>query len=51
MGLVENIMGQEGPLMADPCAEEQMMSNNAKINDFGKKNWLELQDQAKLHDK
>ncbi len=50
MGLVESIVGQEGPLMADPCAEEQMISNNKKINDVGKSNWLELQDQAKLHD-
>ncbi len=23
MGLVESIMSQEGPFMADPCAEEQ----------------------------
>jgi hypothetical protein len=50
MGLVESIMGQEGPLMADPCAEEQMTSNNKKSNDVGKNDWLELQDQAKLHD-
>jgi hypothetical protein len=42
---------QEGPLMADPCAEEQMTLNNKKINDVGKNDWLELQDQAKLHDK
>ncbi len=51
MGLVESIMGQEGSLMADPCAEEQMMLNNKKINDVGKNDWLELKDQAKLHDK
>ncbi len=44
-------MGQEGPLMADPCAEEQMTSNNEKINDVGKNDWLELQDQDELHDK
>ncbi len=50
MGLVESIMVQEGPLMADPCAEEQMTLNNKKINDIGKIDWLELQDQAKLHD-
>jgi hypothetical protein len=50
MGLVESIMGQEDPLMADPCTEEQMMSNNDKINDSGKNNWLELQDQEKLYD-
>jgi hypothetical protein len=50
MGLVESIVGQEGPLMADPCLEEQITSNNEKINDVGKNNWLELQDQAKLHD-
>jgi hypothetical protein len=50
MGLVESIVGQEGPLMADPCAEEQMMLNNEKINDVGKNDWLELQNQAKLHD-
>jgi hypothetical protein len=36
--------------MADPCTEEQMTLNNKKINDVGKKDWLELQDQAKLHD-
>ncbi len=29
-------MGQEGSLMADPSAEEQMMSYNKKINDVGK---------------
>ncbi len=51
MGLVESIMGQEGPLMADPCAEEQMTANNEKINDVGKNDWLELQDQAKLNNK
>jgi hypothetical protein len=50
MGLVESIMSQEGPLIADPSAEEQMTSNNREINDVGKNNWLELQDQAKLHD-
>jgi hypothetical protein len=27
------------------------MSNNEKINDVSKNNWLELQDQANLHDK
>ncbi len=48
MGLVEGIMGQEGSLMADPCAEEQMTSNNEKINDVGKNDWLKLQDQANL---
>ncbi len=36
--------------MADPCSGEQMTLNNNKINDIGKKDWLELQDQAKLHD-
>jgi hypothetical protein len=51
MGLVESIMGQEGPLMADPCTEEQMTSNNENMNDVGQNNWLELQDQAKLHDR
>jgi hypothetical protein len=50
MGLVESNMDQEGPLIADPYAEEQMTSNNKKINDLGKIDWLELQDQAKLHD-
>ncbi len=33
--------------MADPCSEEQMTSNNEKINDIGINNWLELQEQAK----
>jgi hypothetical protein len=28
MGLVDSIVGQEGPLMADPCSEKQMMSNS-----------------------
>jgi hypothetical protein len=51
MGLVESIVGQEGPLMADLCTEEQMMSNNKKSNSIGKNDWLELQDQAKLYDK
>jgi hypothetical protein len=51
MGLIESIMGQEGPLMTDPCADKQMMLNNKKINGVGKNDWLELQDQAKLHDK
>jgi hypothetical protein len=46
MGLVESIVGQEGPLMADPCSEEQMMSNHEKINDVGMNEWLELQEQA-----
>ncbi len=32
--------------MADPCAEEQMMSNNKIMNDVGQNDWLELQDQA-----
>jgi hypothetical protein len=51
MGLVESIAGQEGPLMADPCIEEQMTSNNKNMNDIGQNNWLELQNQAKLHDR
>jgi hypothetical protein len=50
MGLVISIMGQEGPLIADPCSEEQMTSNNEKIYDVGMSNWLELQEKAKLHD-
>jgi hypothetical protein len=50
MGLVKSIMGHKGPLMANPCVKEQMTSNSEKINDVGKNNWLELQDQAKLHD-
>ncbi len=49
MGLVESSVGQEGPLMADPCLEEQMMSNNEKINDVGMSDWLEFQEKAKLH--
>jgi hypothetical protein len=35
MGLVESSMGQEGPLMADPCSEEQMTSNSDKNDDIG----------------
>jgi hypothetical protein len=50
MGLVDSIVGQEGPFMADPCSEEQMMSNYEKINDVGMNGWLELQEKAKLHD-
>ncbi len=34
MGLVESIMGQEGLLMADPCAEAQMTLNNKNMNEF-----------------
>ncbi len=48
MGLVKSSVGQEGPLMADPCSEEQMMSNNEKIGDKGMSGWLELQEKAKL---
>jgi hypothetical protein len=37
--------------MVDPCSVEQMTLNNKNINDVGNKNnWLELQNQAKLHD-
>jgi hypothetical protein len=50
MGLVDNIVGQEGPLMADPCSEEQMTSNNKKIDDICMNGWLKLQEKAKLHD-
>ncbi len=46
MGLVKSLVGQEGPLMVDPCSEEQMMSSNY----VGMNDWLELQEQAKLHD-
>jgi hypothetical protein len=35
MGLVDSIANQEGPLMADLCSEEQMTSNNEKIDDVG----------------
>jgi hypothetical protein len=42
MGLVDSIVGQEGPLKADPCSEEQMTSNNEKIDVVGMNNWLEL---------
>ena len=51
MGLVESIAGQEGPLMADPCIEEQMTSNNKNMNFVSQNNWLELQDQVNLHDR
>jgi hypothetical protein len=47
MGLVDSIVNQEGPLMADLCSEEQMTSN---IDDVGMNDWLELQEKAKLHD-
>jgi hypothetical protein len=50
MGQVDSIVNQEGPLMADPCSDEQMTSNNEKIDDVGMNNWLELQEKAKLHD-
>ncbi len=36
--------------MAGPCSEEQMMSNNDKIDDLDMNNWLELQEKAKLHE-
>jgi hypothetical protein len=49
MGLVESIMGQEGPLMADPCAEEQMMSNNKKI--IVRTTGLYFKIKQKMHDK
>jgi hypothetical protein len=51
MGLVDSIVNQEGPLMADPCSEEQMTSNNEKIDDVGMNDWLELQEKVKMHDK
>jgi hypothetical protein len=38
MGLVESIVGQEGSLMAGPCSEEQMMSNNEETNDVSMNN-------------
>jgi hypothetical protein len=38
MGLADSIVGQEGPLMADPCSEEQVKSNNRKIDDIGMNN-------------
>ncbi len=50
MGLIKNSMGQEGPLMADQCSEEQVTSNNEKIKYVGMSDWLELQEKAKLHD-
>ncbi len=31
MGLVKHSVGQESPLMADSCSEEQMTSNNDKL--------------------
>jgi hypothetical protein len=36
--------------MADPSSEEQMTSNNEKIDDVGMNNWFELQEKAQLHD-
>ena len=42
MGLVESRVSQEGPLMADLCSEEQMTSNDEKIDDVGMSDWLEL---------
>jgi hypothetical protein len=50
MGLVNSIVGQEGALMADPCSEEQMTSNNEKIDEVGMSDWLELQEKAILYD-
>jgi hypothetical protein len=38
VGLVKSIVGQEVPLTAGPCLEEQMTSNNEKINDMGMNN-------------
>ncbi len=50
MGLVDSIVGQEGPLMAYLCLEEQMTSNNEKIDEIGMRDRLELQAKAKLHE-
>jgi hypothetical protein len=35
MGFVKSSVGQVGPLMADLCSEEQMTSNDEKIDDVG----------------
>jgi hypothetical protein len=49
MGLVKSSVGQEGQLLADPCSEEQMVSNDEKIDDGDMRDWLELQEKVKLH--
>jgi hypothetical protein len=48
MGMVESHMGQEDPLIADPYKELHDVSNE-KTDDADLSNWLELQEQAKIH--
>jgi hypothetical protein len=50
MGLVESHIGQEDPLMADPYKELCDMSNK-KTDDAGLNDWLELQEQANVHNR
>jgi hypothetical protein len=42
MDLIESLTNQEGPLKADPCKEDHVMSNDKKTDDAGLDNWLEL---------
>ncbi len=51
MGLVEIHMGQENALMADPYKGFCDVTNKKMDNDAGLNEWLELQEQAKAHDR
>jgi hypothetical protein len=51
MGLVESHMGQDDSLIADPYKECCDVSNNKKTDDAGLNDWLELQEQAKVHNR
>jgi hypothetical protein len=48
---LESWMGLADLLMADPCKGFYAMSSDKKINDAGLNDWLELQDQASMHDR
>jgi hypothetical protein len=51
MGLAESLMGHENPLMADPYEGFYEASSNKKSDDACLNDWLELQEQAKMHDR
>ncbi len=49
MGLVESLMVQENPLMADPYKGFYDTSSSKKTDDAGLNDWLELQEQSNVH--
>jgi hypothetical protein len=51
MGSIKSLPNQIGPLKADPCKEDHVMSNDKKTDDAGLDNWLELQKQASKQDR